>query len=63
MPFKTSPAVDASAMAIWVFSVQKDDMVEQEKELVTVEVAMASCCSEVNFSFFLKTFFEKKRLP
>ena len=47
-------------MAIWVFLVQKSEMVEREKELVTVEVAMVSCCSEVNFSFSKKLFVFKK---
>ena len=52
MPPNTSRATDASAIAIWVFSVKKAEMVECEKELVTVEVAMVSYCLEVNFFVF-----------
>ena len=62
MPSNTSPATYASAIAIWVFSVQKAEMVEREKELVTVEVATVSCCSEVNFRFQKKKPF-KNNLP
>ena len=46
-----SPTTAESAIAIWVFSVQKAEIVEREKELVTIEVAMVSRCSEVNFPF------------
>ena len=61
MPSNMSPATDASAIPIWVFSVQKAEMVEREKELMTVEVAMVSCRLEVNFSFSI-FFFDKKRI-
>ena len=61
MPYNTSPATDASAIAIWVFSVQKAEMVEREKELVTVGVAMVSCCLEVNCFVFKNLFFCQKR--
>ena len=51
MPSDTSPATAASAISIWVFSVQKAEIVKRKKELVTVEVAMVSRCSEVDFPF------------
>ena len=51
----TSSFSRSTVSAFWTEKTQMA-MAEREKELVTVEVTMVSCCSEVNFSFKKKRF-------